>query len=76
MNTVLVVVDYEEFKPETYRGCYLFDRGNRPYESYTGNFTFDFNATVRAGENLCKSTGQTLIYSSSVDNWFSDIEDI
>jgi hypothetical protein len=72
MNTILIVVDYEEFKPETYKGCYLFDLGNKLFESNTGNFDEDYNAVGVAGENICASTGQTLVCSSSVDDWFMD----
>jgi len=72
MNTILIVVDYEEFKPETYKGCYLFDRGQALFKSYTGDFDVDYDAVFKAGINLCKSTGQTLVCSSSVDDWFMD----
>ena len=72
MNTILIVVDYEEFKPETYKGCYLFDRGNTLFKSYTGDFEKDLEAVTIAGDNICESTGQTLVCSSSVDDWYMD----
>ena len=71
-NTVLIVVDYEKFKLETYKGCYLSDRGVTLAKSYTGCFDDDFKAMLTAGGILCKSTGQTLVCSSSVNDWFMD----
>ena len=72
MNTILIVVDYEEFKPETYKGCYLFDEGNKLFESYTGSFETDYSAVCLAADSICATTGQTAVCSSSVDDWFMD----
>jgi len=52
MDTVLIVVDYEEFKPETYKGCYLFDEGKKLFQSYTGIFEADYQAVCLAGDSL------------------------
>jgi hypothetical protein len=62
-------VDYEEFKPETYKGVYLTNLPDRPkFESYTGNFEADFNACSSEAAKYA----ERFMYSSSVDNWFMD----
>jgi hypothetical protein len=68
----MIVVDFEEFKPETYKGVYLFDSGKTLFKSYLGSFEKDYKTCVKAGRKLAKEQNKTLINSSSVDDWYMD----
>jgi hypothetical protein len=72
MNAILIVADYEEFKPETYKGCYLFDEGKKLCESYTGNFETDYMEVCLTAQEISLTTGQRVVDSSSIDDWFMD----
>lgn len=72
MKTILIIVDYEEFKPETYKGVYLFSDGVKLYGSSIGNFEEDYHNCVQVGHRLSSETGKTVINSSSVDDWYND----
>jgi hypothetical protein len=75
MKTVLICVDYEEFKPETYKGVYLFDEGKELFRSSLGNFDKDYQVCLEEGKKIVVKTGQVLVCSSSVDDWFMNQPD-
>lgn len=60
-------VDFEEFKPETYKGC-LLTNIPKTFKSYTGDFETDYNACSKEAAKY----DTHFICSSSVDDWFSD----
>lgn len=70
----IFAVDYEEFKPETYKGCFvtIHDKGSvRRLDSTTGDVAEDM-AVLRAKiKELGISEGESF-YASSVDNYASD----
>lgn len=67
MNTPIMWVDFEEFKPETYKGVYLTNIPET-FKSYTGDFETDYNA---CSKEVAKYDTH-FICSSSVDNWYMD----
>ena len=68
-DSVIIWVDFEEFKPETYKGVWASEGSNfRACISYTGDFKTDYNYVYK----WARLTGKTIINSSSVDDWHMD----
>ena len=67
-DSVIIWVDFEEFKPETYKGVWASEDGNIACRSYTGDFKTDYAYIMKYAE----LTGRTIINSSSVDDWYMD----
>jgi len=66
----MICVDYEEFKPETYAGVYVFDNGNQLYKSNTGNPIKDMDNVLK---KLRKHhPGECIPFSSSATDFLSD----
>lgn len=65
---IIIWVDFEEFKPETYKGVWATEGGNNTCRSYTGDFKIDYEYVLK----YAKITGKTVMNSSSVDDWFMD----
>lgn len=70
--SAILWVDYEEFKPDTYKGCIISSAGEPIFASRTGNFKKDMRACEKYAQRLRKELGLTVYNSSSVDNWYSD----
>jgi hypothetical protein len=66
----IVVVDFEEFKPETYKGVYVLDVYDMRHNWTTGDIIKDFEYAV----NYAVNTGNDTVYSSSVDDFLMDSE--
>ena len=66
--SIIIWVDYEEFKPSTYKGVYATEGSNTACRSYTGDFETDFNYVME----WAKITKKPIMNSSSVDDWFAD----
>lgn len=66
---MMISIDYEEFKPETYKGVYVF--GAKPeIKSYTGNPVKDMDNVIKILNE--KLSGQSISVSSSVDHFLMD----
>lgn len=72
MISAILWVDYEEYKPETYKGCIISSAGEPIYASRTGNFKKDYTACQKYANRLKKELSVVVYNSSSVDNWFCD----
>lgn len=59
---VFIGVDYDEFKPETFRGYFVYDRGKRS----------DNYQTMAEAEAKAFSMSDRVMYLSSVDNYEAD----
>jgi len=70
--SAILWVDYEEFKPDTYKGCIISSAGEPIFASRTGNFTKDYKVCLKYAEKLKKELSLDVYNSSSVDNWFCD----
>lgn len=68
----MIVVDFKEFKPKTYKGCYLFENGKEIFRSSVGKFEKDYKIVLEKALEISKLTGHTVINSSSVDDWYMD----
>jgi hypothetical protein len=69
IETFMIVADYEEYYPETYKGVVLYNKGKELFRSYTGNFKRDYDIVVKYARKNVKG----VIYNSStIDNWFMD----
>lgn len=75
MGCMSMVVDYEEFKPKTYKGVYLHDggfKGGEVFRSFTGDFEKDYKIVLKYAHKLSKVNCKTILNNSSVDNWYMD----
>jgi hypothetical protein len=74
MKSLIIVVDYEEHKPETYKGVSLYMDGREILRSTVGYFEIDYEVICQsATPTLEKLLGTDRVYvSSSVDNWYMD----
>lgn len=70
--SAIIWVDYEEFKPDTYKGCIISSAGEPIFASRTGNFKKDIRACERYARKLTKELGLTVYNSSSIDNFYCD----
>ena len=81
MKKGVLFIDFEEFKPETYKGLYVSfvdnDTHGQKKTFYSGNFLIDYKDF---SEWLNNSRGTSIIYSSSWEDYLMDydaaIEDI
>lgn len=71
-HSIMIVVDFKEFKPKTYKGCYLFENGTEFFRSSTGKFKKDYKIVLKRALEISKLTGKVVINSSSVDDWYMD----
>lgn len=70
-DILMIGVDYEEFKPETYKGVFIFaDEVIKVYNS--GDFRKDF----RDARVFANRRGKKVIYSSTIDNFITDHQNI
>lgn len=67
-ESVIIWVDFEEFKPETYKGVGATEDGKIVCRSNTGDFKTDYEYVMK----YAKLSKRTIINSSSVDDWFMD----
>jgi hypothetical protein len=74
-NLLFIRVDYEEFKPETYKGVYVTTRdGQKLFHVNTGDFLVDYNAVndLLKLHYLKKNPDIEVFRTSSIDNYISD----
>ena len=64
----MIVIDYEEFEPETYKGVYV--HGDNKIKSYTGNPIKDMEIVLDKYSNHYPN--ESVFFSSRVDNFLSD----
>ena len=65
---MMITIDYEEFKPETYKGVYVY-RDNK-IKSYTGDPIKDMEVILDKFSNHYPN--ESIFFSSRVDNFLSD----
>lgn len=73
-NLLFIRVDYEDFKPETYKGVYVDTKDKqRLIHVNTGDFVFDYNFIMDFLKTYLKNNPTLDVFcSSSVDNYISD----
>jgi hypothetical protein len=65
---MMIVIDYEEFKPETYKGIYV--HGDDKIKSYTGDPIIDMETVLDKYSNHYPN--ESVFFSSRVDDFISD----
>lgn len=79
MKTYYLSVDYEEFKPETYKGVCILDfnlpRSEREIlRVCTGSVELDARRAVKKLKEIIKDEEYEIRYLSSYDNYLLDLE--
>ena len=75
-ESIMIGVDYEEFKPKTYKGVIIYDKGKVLHRFNTGNFNKDYEQAVKKAQRLVIEKGQhfgkNIFNSSSIDHYQMD----
>jgi hypothetical protein len=79
MKTYSLIVDYDEFVPETYRGVCILDFSLPKEEREiirvcTGSVELDTKRAIKKLEEIMNEEEGKVIYLSSYDNYLSDLE--
>lgn len=79
MARLLMVVDYDEYKPKTYRGVVIYDFAKKKEEQEvvrvcTNNIEWDTELALHKLRQLMVYDGEEVICSSSFDNYAMDLE--
>ena len=69
-ETFMIVVDYEEYYPETYKGVYLYSKEKELFRSNIGKVKKDYKNVLDWARKNVKGT---IYNSSSFDNYYMDI---
>lgn len=69
-ETFMIVADYEEYFPETYKGVYLYSNGKELFRSNIGKIKKDYTNVLDWAR---KNVSGTIYNSSTIDNYFMDI---
>ena len=73
-GAIIIFIDYEEYKPETYKGVYLLDGGVELFRVFTGDCPKDYYAALKKGMDMAYKQGKVLYDSSSVAHWQMDTD--
>jgi group I intron endonuclease len=72
MDMVMVGIDYEEGKPETYNGVIVYDHYPEILARFKSN---DFEKDLFKGERYARKISKVAMHSGSVDNYMSELLD-